>query len=50
MISIGVVTALVVLALITRLGVVLFDHAYPQLGTKVAVAGANLNVVDLGPK
>jgi len=26
------------------------DHAYPQLGTKVAVAGAGLNVVDLGPK
>jgi pimeloyl-ACP methyl ester carboxylesterase len=49
MISIGVVAVLVVLALITQAGVVLLDHAYPQRGTAIAVKGAILNVVDLGP-
>ena len=50
MISISVVAALVVLALITQVGVVLLDHAYPQRGTAISVAGASLNVVDLGPR
>jgi pimeloyl-ACP methyl ester carboxylesterase len=49
MISISVVAALVVLALITQAGVVLLDYAYPQRGTAIAVKGASLNVVDLGP-
>jgi pimeloyl-ACP methyl ester carboxylesterase len=50
MISIGVVAALVVLVLVTQLGVALVDHAYPQAGTSIAVDGAILNVVDLGPR
>ena len=49
MISISVVAALVMLALITQAAVVLLDHAYPQRGTAIAVKGAILNVVDLGP-
>ena len=50
MISIGVVAALAMLVLITQAGVFVFDCAYPQGGTSVAVAGARLNVVDLGPQ
>jgi pimeloyl-ACP methyl ester carboxylesterase len=38
------------LVLITQAGVFVFDRAYPQGGTLVAVAGARLNVVDLGPR
>jgi len=49
MISIGVVAALVVLALITQAGVALLDQTYPQRGTTIAVTRAILNVVDLGP-
>jgi len=50
MISISVAIALAVLALITLAGAVLIDHVYPQSGTSIAVAGASLNVVDLGPR
>jgi pimeloyl-ACP methyl ester carboxylesterase len=50
MISIAVVAALAVLALITQAGVSLLDRTYPQGGTSVAVTGARLNVVDLGPR
>jgi pimeloyl-ACP methyl ester carboxylesterase len=49
MISIVMVAALAVMALITRAGVVWLDHAYPHVGTSIPVAGATLNVVDLGP-
>src|SRR5215470_13529212 len=48
MISIVVVTVLTVLALLTRAIVVVLDRIYPQRGTAVAVAGAVLNVVELG--
>jgi pimeloyl-ACP methyl ester carboxylesterase len=44
-----VVAVLAVLALITQAGVIWLDHVYPQGGTAVPVAGATLNVVDLGP-
>ena len=50
MISIVVVIALAILVLVTQAGVFVFDRAYPQAGTSVAVAGAGLNVVDLGPR
>ncbi len=50
MISISVAAALAVLALITLVGAALIDHAYPQAGTSIAVAGATLNVVDIGPR
>jgi pimeloyl-ACP methyl ester carboxylesterase len=50
MISIVVVTALAMLVLITQLCVFVFDRAYPQGGTSLAVTGARLNVVDLRPR
>jgi len=50
MISMSVVAALAVLALITLAGAALIDHAHPQAGTSIAVEGATLNVVDLGPR
>jgi pimeloyl-ACP methyl ester carboxylesterase len=50
MISIFVVTALAMLVLITQAGVFVFGRAYPQGGTSLAVTGARLNVVDLGPR
>jgi pimeloyl-ACP methyl ester carboxylesterase len=50
MISITVVAALVALALLTQLGVFVLDRTYPPRGVRIAVAGADLNVVDLGPR
>jgi pimeloyl-ACP methyl ester carboxylesterase len=48
MISIAVVTVLALLTLLTRALVVVLDRTYPQQGKAVAVAGAVLNVVELG--
>ena len=48
MISIILVTVLVTLALLTQAGVFVLDRTYPPKGQTVAVAGASLNVVDLG--
>ena len=42
--------ALVILALATQAGVVVFQHRFPAHGKQVEVAGATLNVVDIGPK
>ena len=42
--------ALVILALATQAGVVAFQHRFPAHGKPVEVAGATLNVLDLGPK
>src|SRR5438128_7549939 len=42
--------ALAVLALITQAGVAALQRIYPQQGSTVRVAAANLNVVDLGPR
>src|SRR6202171_3024186 len=50
MISIVVVAALAVLALITRAGVVAVQRSYPAQGKMIEVAGARLNVVDIGPR
>jgi len=44
------VAALVALALITQAGVFVLQRIYPQQGETIDVAGARLNVVDLGPR
>jgi pimeloyl-ACP methyl ester carboxylesterase len=50
MILLGVVAVLVVLAVITQAGIFALDRMYPQQGKSIAVAGASLNVVDIGPR
>jgi pimeloyl-ACP methyl ester carboxylesterase len=50
MISILVVAALAILALITRAGVLVLQRAYPAQGRMIEVAGASLNVLDIGPR
>jgi pimeloyl-ACP methyl ester carboxylesterase len=50
MISVVVVAALAILALITQAGVLALQRAYPAQGRMIEVAGATLNVVDLGPR
>jgi pimeloyl-ACP methyl ester carboxylesterase len=50
MIFLSGVAALVVLALITQGGVFALQRVYPQQGKTIDVAGARLNVVDLGPR
>jgi pimeloyl-ACP methyl ester carboxylesterase len=50
MISTVVVAALAILALITQAGVVALRRAFPANGKTIEVAGANLNVVELGPR
>src|SRR5882672_10819704 len=45
-----VVAALVVVALVTQAGVLLVQRAHPAPGAKVAVAGASLHIVELGPR
>jgi pimeloyl-ACP methyl ester carboxylesterase len=50
MISIIAVAALVILALITRAGVLALQHTYPAQGVAIEVSGATLNVVDIGPR
>ncbi len=44
------VAALAVLALITQGGVFVLQRIYPQQGVSIDVAGARLNVVELGPR
>ena len=48
MISVVLVAVLVVLALLTQAGIFVLDRTYPPRGVQVDVAGAVLNVVDLG--
>jgi pimeloyl-ACP methyl ester carboxylesterase len=50
MISMVVVAALAVLALITRAGVLALQRNHPAQGRQIEVAGAKLNVVDIGPR
>ena len=45
-----VVLALMLLALITQAGVVALQRAYPAQGRRIEVAGAALNVLDIGPR
>jgi len=49
MIPIIVVAVLALLALATQAGVLLLERTYPPQGQRVAVTGASLNVVQLGP-
>jgi len=50
MISMVVVAALAILALITQAGVVVLERVYPAQGGMIEVAGANLNVLEIGPR
>ena len=50
MISIVVVATLAVLALVTQAGVLVLQRVYPAQGRMIEVAGANLNVLDIGPR
>jgi pimeloyl-ACP methyl ester carboxylesterase len=45
-----VVAVLAILALVTQVGVLFLQRAYPAQGKPVEVAGAVLNVVDIGPR
>jgi len=49
MIVMSVVTALVVLALVTQAGVLAVQRAFPPQGRMIEVDGAVLHLVDLGP-
>ncbi len=49
-ISIALVAALAILALLTQVGVVILQRANPQKGRAIHVSGATLNVVDIGPR
>jgi pimeloyl-ACP methyl ester carboxylesterase len=50
MISVLVVAALAILALLTQAGVLVLQRAYPAQGRMVEVAGATIHVVDIGPR
>ncbi len=50
MVSITVVAALAILALITQAGVLVLQRVYPAQGRTIEVAGAKLNVLDIGPR
>lgn len=50
MIGIVVVAALAILALITQAGVLVLQRLYPAQGRMIEVAGAKLNVLEIGPR
>ncbi len=50
MIVMSVVTALVLLALVTQGGIVAVQRAFPPQGRMIKVDGATLHVVDIGPR
>jgi pimeloyl-ACP methyl ester carboxylesterase len=50
MISVIVVVALAVLALITQAGVLILQRVHPAQGEVIEVAGGSLHVVDIGPR
>jgi len=50
MIAVVFAAALVVLALATQAGVILIQRLFPAQGKPIEVAGATLNVLDIGPK
>ncbi len=50
MIVILVVTALLLLALVTQAGVVVAQRAFPPQGGMIEIDGATLHVVDIGPR
>ena len=50
MVAVIVVAVLAVLALITQAGVLALQRAFPANGKMIEVAGATLNVVEIGPR
>lgn len=50
MILLVVVITLAVLALVTQIGVAVLERQYPAQGQMIDVAGARLNVLDIGPR
>jgi pimeloyl-ACP methyl ester carboxylesterase len=50
MILTAAVAALAILALVTQAGILVLQRAFPANGRMVEVAGATLNVVELGPR
>jgi pimeloyl-ACP methyl ester carboxylesterase len=50
MISIVIVAALAVLALVTQTGVLILQRNYPAQGRMIEVTGATLHVVEIGPR
>jgi pimeloyl-ACP methyl ester carboxylesterase len=50
MILIVAVVTLVILALITKAGVLVLQRTFPAQGSMIEVAGARLNVLDIGPR
>src|SRR5712672_3336885 len=50
MMLVVVVAALAILALTTQAGVLALQRVYPPQGRMIEVAGAGLNVVDIGPR
>ncbi len=50
MLLVIVVAALAILALVTQAGVFALQRAYPARGKMIEVAGATLNVVNIGPR
>jgi pimeloyl-ACP methyl ester carboxylesterase len=50
MIPVLLAAALVMLALATQAGVMVFQHRFPAQGKPIEVFGATLNVLDIGPK
>jgi pimeloyl-ACP methyl ester carboxylesterase len=50
MMLVVVAAALAILALITQAGVLALQRVYPGQGRMIEVAGARLNVVDIGPR
>jgi pimeloyl-ACP methyl ester carboxylesterase len=50
MISMIVVAALAVLALVTQAGVLVLQRSHPAQGRRIEVAGARLNVLEIGPR
>jgi len=50
MILIVLVVTLAILALITKAGVLVLQHTFPAQGRMIEVAGASLNVLDIGPR
>src|ERR1700722_7136632 len=50
MIPVLLAAALVMLALATQAGVMVFQHRFPAQGKPIEVSGATPNVLDIGPK
>ena len=50
MIAVVLVTVFAMLAIMTQAGVLLFQYRFPARGETIEVAGARLNVLDLGPR